>query len=172
MTRKTDAERAVRPSVLDRLMDNDPAAGVDAPISWGQSVRQLKASLCRDLEWLLNSRRSLIEIPEAYEHLRASLLNYGLVDVTSLTRDDPQTRSRIIREVERAITTFEPRLAAVKVSLASDGNPDGPAGGPRRELRFVVEGLLRIDPQPEQVVFDTVLEVTSGDYQVRSSGGA
>jgi predicted component of type VI protein secretion system len=34
-------------------------------------------------------------------------------------------------------------------------------------LRFRIEGLARIDPAPEQVTFDTVLELTSGEYQVK-----
>ena len=41
-----------------------------------------------------------------------------------------------------------------------------------RELRFVVEALLKMDPNPEQVVFDTVLELASGDYSVKGVGGA
>jgi predicted component of type VI protein secretion system len=43
---------------------------------------------------------------------------------------------------------------------------------PRREVHFVVEAMLRIDPQPEHVVFDTVLDTASGDYHVRSGSGA
>jgi len=34
-------------------------------------------------------------------------------------------------------------------------------------LRFQIQGLLRIDPAPERVTFDTVLELTSGEYQVK-----
>ena len=41
----------------------------------------------------------------------------------------------------------------------------------RRELRFVVEATLRLDPTPEQVMFDTVLQFSSGQYDVAASQG-
>jgi type VI secretion system protein ImpF len=166
MSPKPD-DRSIRPSVLDRLIDLDPSASTDTPGSWGQSVKQLKAGLCRDLEWLLNSRRTLIEIPDDFEDLKASVLNYGIIDVSSLLRDSPEHRSLLVREVAQAIQLFEPRLDQVKVSLTTDDKTDVT----KRQIHFVVEGLLRIDPQPEHVVFDTVLDATSGDYQVRSEGG-
>jgi type VI secretion system protein ImpF len=166
MSPKADADRAIRPSVLDRLIDLDPSVSVDTPGSWGQSVRQLKAGLCRDLEWLLNSRRTLIDIPEDCEYLKSSVLNYGIIDVSSLLRDSREHKSMLVREVTHAIQVFEPRLDQVKVSLVTDDGTDAT----KRVIHFVVEGLLRIDPQPEHVVFDTVLDATSGDYVVRSEG--
>jgi type VI secretion system protein ImpF len=166
MSPKAD-DRSIRPSVLDRLIDLDPSVSTDAPGSWGQSVKQLKAGLCRDLEWLLNSRKTLIEIPDDFEYLKASVLNFGIIDVSSLLRDSPEHRSLLVREVAHAIQIFEPRLDQVKVSLVTDDKTDST----KREIHFVVEGLLRIDPQPEHVVFDTVLDATSGDYIVRSEGG-
>jgi len=59
---------------------------------------------------------------------------------------------------------FEPRLSGVRVSIATT-DEEG-----RRELRFVIDGLLRMEPSPEQVVFDTVLEVTSATFEVRGEG--
>jgi type VI secretion system protein ImpF len=167
---KSDSDRVIRQSVLDRLIDLDRGSSVDPPSTWGQSVRQLKATLCRDLEWLLNTRKPQVELPSGCENLESSLLVYGITDVSSLSRENLEQQARLVREVERAVSTFEPRLANVKVSVAAVEK--GAAGGPIRELRFVVEGLLRIDPEPEQVVFDTVLEVSTGDYHVRSDGSA
>jgi type VI secretion system protein ImpF len=34
------------------------------------------------------------------------------------------------------------------------------------QMRFVVEATLVMDPSPEQVVFDTVLEIARGEYAV------
>lgn len=166
MSPKADADRAIRPSVLDRLIDTEPSSSTDAPSSWGQSVRLLKAGLCRDLEWLLNSRRTLIEIPSDYEYLKESVLNYGIIDVSSLIRDSREHKNLLVKEVAHAIQVFEPRLEQVKVSLVTEDAGDAT----KREIHFVVEGLLKIDPQPEHVVFDTVLDATNGDYVVRSEG--
>jgi type VI secretion system protein ImpF len=54
----------------------------------------------------------------------------------------------------------------VKVSL-TESDEDG-----SRQLRFLIEGLLRMEPNPEQVVFDTVLEMSSGEYHVKGDGSA
>jgi type VI secretion system protein ImpF len=35
------------------------------------------------------------------------------------------------------------------------------------QLRFTVEGMLRVDPSPEHVSFDTLLEVANGEYKVQ-----
>jgi type VI secretion system protein ImpF len=34
-------------------------------------------------------------------------------------------------------------------------------------LRFQIEGLLIMDPAPEHISFDTVLQLASGEYQVK-----
>ena len=167
---KSDSDRVIRQSLLDRLIDLDRESSVDPPSTWGQSVRQLKATLCRDLEWLLNTRKPLVEVPPGCDNLDASLLVYGISDISSLSRENLDQQAKLVKEVERAVSTFEPRLANVKVSIAAAEKAAG--GGPVRELRFVVEGMLRIDPEPEHVVFDTVLEVSTGDYHVRSDGSA
>ena len=60
---KTDPDVAVTPALLDRLIDLEPKVAADPPASRSQSVRQLKASLRRDLEWLLNTRRIPDEAP-------------------------------------------------------------------------------------------------------------
>jgi type VI secretion system protein ImpF len=52
-----EPEQSVSLSFLDRLIDLDPKVASDGPPSRAKSVRQLKASLRRDLEWLLNTRR-------------------------------------------------------------------------------------------------------------------
>jgi len=158
---KTDPDVAVTPALLDRLIDLEPSAAADQPASRSQSVRQLKSSLRRDLEWLLNTRRIPDEAPEAYRELHRSLYNFGLPDVTSMSLNSPRDRQRLLRLVEQTIALFEPRLAAVRVRAV-----DSAASGPR-VVRFQIEALLKMDPAPEQVLFDTLLQLNSGEYQVK-----
>jgi type VI secretion system protein ImpF len=159
-------ERSVRGSVLDRLIDERPRDSVEVPPSWTDSVRALKIAVRRDLEWLLNTRRIAEPAPEAYEELYRSLYHYGFPDITSLGRDAKDTRARLIRRIEETLSIHEPRLANVRVTL---GEADGDE---RRQLRFLIEALLRMEPNPEQVVFDTVLEIASGEYHVKGDGSA
>jgi type VI secretion system protein ImpF len=163
---RTEIERTVRLPLLERLADAAPGLG-DPPVTWAESVRQFKAAVRRDLEWLLNTRRNPDPPPDSLVELRRSLYNYGLPDITSLSRDSAADRTLLLRQVSEAIATFEPRLGNVRVSLKeTDGD------GHRRELRFVIEAVLRLDPNPEHVVFDTVLELTSGEYDVSGADRA
>lgn len=159
-------EKSVQQSLLDRLIDLEPRTSSEVPPTWSESVRQLKNSLRHDLEWLLNTRRIPVDPPETFEELPRSLYNFGFPDITSLGRDSREVRTRLLRQVEETITTFEPRLAGVKVSLA-ESEENG-----ARQFRFLIEGLLRMEPNPEQVVFDTVLEISSGEYHVKGDASA
>jgi type VI secretion system protein ImpF len=157
-----DADIAVTPALLDRLIDLDPGASSDPPASRNQSVRQLKISLRRDLEWLLNTRRIAEEAPEAYEQVCHSLYHYGLADVTSMALNSPRDKTRLLRMIESILADFEPRLSKVRVSAVDDGASGGP-----RVLRFQIEGLLMMDPAPEQIFFDTVMQLSTGECHVR-----
>lgn len=158
---KPDPDIAVTSSILDRLIDLNPNVAADPPANRSQSVRQLKASLRRDLEWLLNSRRNPDEAPETYEELFRSLYNYGLPDVTSMGLNSPRDRQRLMRHIEQTIEIFEPRLTGTRVR-AVENTGSGP-----RILRFQIEALLKMDPAPEQILFDTVLQLNSGEYQIK-----
>ncbi len=162
---KRETEGPVTLSILDRLVDLDPKRHMEPPLTRAQSLRELKASLKRDLEWLLNTRRTLDEVPESSEELQHSLLSYGLPDICSLGIHSPKDQNRLLRTMESTISTFEPRIAGVKVTLE-------PVAHNTRILRFLIEGLLRIDPAPEHVSFDTVLELTSGQYEVKGEPSA
>ena len=158
-----EVERTVQRSVLDRLIDTDPDTSTEAPMTWAQSVRELKRALRRDLEWLLTRRIAQLA-PEGFTELPRSVYHYGLPDITSLAAESVSARDWLRRQVEETIMLFEPQLSNVRVTVAT-ADEEG-----RRELRFVIDGLLRMEPSPEQVVFDTVLEVTSATFEVRGEG--
>jgi type VI secretion system protein ImpF len=145
--------------MLDRLLQT----GEPEPRTWSESVRALKASLMRDIDWLLNTRRIADTAPASLAELRQSVYHYGLPDVTSLSADSTETKRLLMRQVEECLRQFEPRLTSVRVSEAES------RAGSARQLRFVVEGILQLDPVPEPVVFDTVLDSSSGRFNVSGS---
>jgi len=161
-----ELERTVQRSVLDRLIDTDPDNASEPALTWAQSVRELKHAVRRDLEWLLNTRRIVTPAPEGWAELPHSLYHYGLPDITSLAAASVSARDWLRKQVEDTITLFEPRLGKVRVTVAAP-EPGGP-----RQLRFTVDALLLMEPSPEQVVFDTVLEVTSGSFEVKGGTDA
>jgi type VI secretion system protein ImpF len=161
-----EPEQTVTQSVLERLIDRDPSNSADAAVTRAQSVRQLKTALRRDLEWLLNSRRTPEAVGSEFRELEQSLFNFGLPDVTSLSWDSVRDRGKLARMLEQTLNTFEPRLLKVKVAVIEA------APGTQHVLRFQIEGLLDMDPSPEHISFDTVLQLSSGEYQVKGDIGA
>ena len=157
-----DSDSVVTQSIIERLIDREPDAKAEAAMTRSQSVRLLKASVRRDLEWLLNTRQNPDAASDEYPQLCRSLFNYGLPDFSSMSFDNPKDRARLLKHLENTIRIFEPRLESPRViPVTTDSNEHS------RTIRFQIEGLLRMDPLPEQVTFDTVLQLSSGEYQIR-----
>jgi len=161
-----EPEQTVTVSVIERLIDREPAVAAEPPLTRAQSVRHLKASLRRDLEWLLNTRRRPDAVETEFKELEQSLFNYGLPDISTMSWDSARDRSRLTRMIEKTIAMFEPRIKRLKV-VAAEGAP-----GIKHVLRFQIEGLLDMDPAPEHISFDTVLQLSSGDIQIRGEPSA
>lgn len=155
-----DYDRAVQQGLLDRLIDFDPEHQVEAHLTRSESLRRLRNSVRRDIEWLLNTVR-INEAPVGLVELKKSLYTYGIPDLSSMSLENPQDGSRLLRGLERAIAQFEPRLSNVRVTA-----PDV-ISRKRMYIEFHIDALLLIDPLPERLSFDTVFEVARGAYKVR-----
>lgn len=157
---RTDNEVRITPSVLDRLLDFEPELSRESIASRAKSLRQLKQSVKRDLEWLLNTRRTVEELPPDLKEVNQSLAAYGLPDFSSLSVQSPADQKRLRREIEDTIHIFEPRLEDVMVTIE-------PVRETERVLRFRIEARLKVEPAPEPVTFDTLLQLGSGQYIVQ-----
>ena len=151
------------PSLLDRLLDDDPTVQNEPP--WRQTtiIRNVRESVCRDLRTLLNSHRWLEHIPASLKELETSLVNYGLPDFQSLELRQGQSAVRLSRLIEETVRSFEPRLQGIRVTpvegdtLMKDGS---------RTLRFNIEAVLVVEPLREPVFLTSELNLSRGDFQV------
>lgn len=150
-------------SVLDRLISSSAADLQDPGVTRSRALKELKDSIARDLEWLLNTRRFPEELSEDLEHVNSSVVTYGLPDFTSYT-GTAQSRARLERALHRAVELFEPRLLDVAVRSVEDQTDSQ-----RGVVRFLITGMLWIDPAPEQVSYDAQLELSRGEYRVGGS---
>jgi type VI secretion system protein ImpF len=157
---KIREDQPLVPSVLDRLLDDEPGKRAEAPKSRNQILRELKQSVRRDLENLLNTRWRCVSWPPNLEELERSLVNYGIPDFTGANMAAPSERERLRRVIEQIVRRFEPRFKTVKVAVL--GNADDQD----RTLRFRIDALLYAEPAPEPVVFDSQLEPTTNDFTV------
>jgi len=155
----TETRRNAQASILDRLIDLDPEVPKE-PVQYRlQDLRQLKASVVRDLERLLNTRRPFEDPPEVFRNLRDSLFMYGLSDFTGHNPTAPAVRQQLRLQIERTISRFEPRLRNVVVHLEADAEKE-------RTLRFRISALLIVEPLSEPVTFDTVLDMNRVQFKV------
>ena len=153
------------PSIVDRLLDDEPDVSTEPAWSWAQDARSLRQSVARDLEALLNTRQTAPDLmrdaPDA--EISQSVLTYGLPDLTSTAAASQEACEGLRWSVEEAIRRFEPRLLDLRVTLQD------PETSYDRKLRLVVEAWLAMDPEPVPVVFDTEVEPAAGIYTVKST---
>ena len=161
---KIPEDQRLVPSVLDRLLDDDPASSREAPKSRHQVLRELKQSVRRDLENLLNTRWRCVEWPPNLDDLDVSLVNYGIPDFTGVSMSSRAAREQLRSVVEQVIRKFEPRFKSVRVKLLENADPAD------RSLRLRIDAVLYAEPAPEPVVFDSQLEPIDGTFAVQGEG--
>ena len=147
------------PGLLDRLMDERREAGGDGGVA-RLNIEQLKDSVARELEALLNTRVALDpaifnEFPQA----RASILNYGLIDFAGFCLSSAEDRAALCASLKDAIETHEPRLKDVNAALELE------AGSVNR-LNFVITARLQVSTAAEPVNFNAVLQPSSLHYSI------
>ena len=152
-------QQNIQASILDRLIDLEPGVSREPVQSRLLTIGRAKASVVRDLENLLNTKRSVLAPPAAYREVNNSVFVYGLQDFTSQNPRSPMVRQQLRQQIEKIISRFEPRLKNVKVNLEM-------AAQNERNLRFRITALLVADPVTEPVTFDTYFDVSRGEYVI------
>lgn len=160
---KIDKKLEIRPSILDRLIDDDPTSSQDQDKSRVQYLRDLRNSVKRDLENLMNTRFRMQTPPEQLTQLEKSLLNYGLPDLATVNIADIEKKRQFIKSLEATLITYEPRFKTVKV-VHIDNKDMGD-----RTLRFRIDATLYADPAPEVIIFDSILDPVFRTVKVEES---
>jgi type VI secretion system protein ImpF len=156
-------QESLIPSVLDRLLDDDPSATRETPKARTQVLRELKQSVRRDLECLLNTRWRCRGWPEDLDQLELSILNYGLPDLIEVDLQSTVGRGKFQRILEKVIRHFEPRFKSVRVEVLKN------ASALDHTVRFRIDAVLHAEPAPEPVMFDSSLEPATGNVEVRGT---
>ncbi len=171
MARLLTPKQKLLPSLLDRLLYDAPEAQLEQPEVYSQTLEDLHEAVKRDLEQLLNTRRRCGSWPAEWrerelKQLQSSLVNYGLPDFMAMNLVSDEGRETFRRMLEDTIRCCESRLERVKVSLLDNTEPLD------RTMRFRIEALLRAEPAPEAIAFDSILEPVTCSFTLkRSSDG-
>jgi type VI secretion system lysozyme-like protein len=149
-----------RALLFERLVDLYPGSD-DAERPFRILNReQLKASVRRELERLLNTRCSLPL--HGFGEVERSVVNYGIPDFSSLSAQNADDHALIASIVGQTITAFEPRLRQVRVEVQ-------PIEDEERSLWLTIDAVMEIDLFNEPVSFPVLLNSKSGDAEVHDS---
>lgn len=153
-------------SLLDRLAAEDLASRPDetavhklAPESSVNDATDFyKVCIKRDLAWLFNTRSSFDGTLQ-FPRLAESVFAYGLPDFSALDMTSSADRGKVLRMLETGIEIFEPRLKNVEISLGPHSRP--------RFLHFKIAATLLMQPAPEEVHIETVLNPATAAFEVK-----
>ncbi|AIR88610.1 type VI secretion system baseplate subunit TssE [Pseudomonas cremoricolorata] len=156
------ARDRLQPSLLDRLTDDDPGNPQEAPDKRVLSLQQLKASVLRDLTWLLNTTALLDADATLRTPAGVSVLNYGLPALAgnSASNIDIGLLEQIIHQ---AIVNFEPRILAHTLKVRAQSAPGEMNAN---ALSFEIEGDLWAQPAALPLLLQTDLDLESGQVRV------
>jgi type VI secretion system protein ImpF len=151
------------PSLLDRLIDDEPGRATEARENRAASLQKLRDNVLRDLNWLFNATQSSIEF-DGDMVLSGSVINYGMPPLAGrpASQYDLGELSRVLREV---IMRFEPRIIAHTLKVSAERNK----GDTHNVLGFRIEGQLWSQPIPLEIYMRTEIDLESGMTQVVES---
>lgn len=155
------SDQPILPSLLDRLIDDEPDSQDENIKSYGVVLSEIKDNIRRDLECLLNTRLYRDHLPADLPELDVSIVNYGLPDfsMVQLTSDEGKTGFK--EEVQKIIEKFEPRFKSVDIELDQVGEDF------ERSLYLKISAVLMIDPDPIPLLFDSRVKVLDKAVNLR-----
>lgn len=147
------------PSIFDKLMVH-PGEHLAQGALTRLSMDELKDTVARDLEAMLNTRTAIsANTLKDYPECRQSIINYGLNDFAGLSLASTDDRAYICRCLEQAIARHEPRLQQAQAYLDVQD-------GATNRLNFAISALLIVHPAKEPVSFDALLQPTTLQYSI------
>jgi type VI secretion system protein ImpF len=163
MPELTPQER-LQPALLDRLTDEERDKTREAPERRVMSQRRLRQAVLRDLAWLFNTTRLVVnaELSTA-PNVRRSVLNFGLPALSgrSASSIDVSTLERAIRQ---AILDFEPRIlpASLRVrAIAHASQLDH-----YNVIGLEIQGHLWAQPVPIELLVRTEIDLETGKVEI------
>ena len=157
-------DQPLLPSILDRLIDNDPTARQEPPRGRTHTIRELKQAVRRDLQNLLNTRVRCIPPPPEFKELLVSLVNYGIPDLTGIAFGSTKERESFRRSIQAVITQYEKRLRKLTVKIVDSPDPL------ERAIHFQIDAVLHAEPNPEPIQLDSTLRLTTCTFEVKGEG--
>ena len=162
---ETIARDRLYPSLLDRLIDDDPSKKSEPRDNRASSTSRLREAVLRDLNWLFNATQSSDDLND-FPEVRRSVLNYGLPAVSGRPASSLDL-TELARALREALIHFEPRLVPHTVRVYAEPKMEGS----HNVISFRMEGQLWAQPIPLEIYMRTDMDLESGQTRVVESSG-
>lgn len=106
-------------SLLDRLIDESPSRSTDPVRTTEEMRRAIRYGIQRDISSLLATRSWLGTWSRELNHIKSSIVNFGLPDLTGVAIGSEEVQEILQVTVKMALQTFEPRLTDANVIVVS-----------------------------------------------------
>lgn len=158
----------LQPSLLDRLMDNEPGKSQESANQRLISHTTLRRHVLRDLQWLFNTINNEAQhdlVP--FNQVRRSVLNFGVAPLAGQRMSDIEWHD-IQRKLTEAIINFEPRILpqGLQVRCISDTR----SLNLHNVLSIEIKGRLWCVPYPLEFLFRTDVDLENGYFELKDVG--
>ncbi len=165
--------KKVKAPFLDRLIDFEPHKKTEKDPFRAVSLKELYASIQRDLLWLFNTRAfpqskddlkrpigMKQEINElSKERFSRSVVNYGVFDFSALYTASSHEQDRLASMLREAIVNFEPRLKNVSISIETITQDT-------RKLLIRMNAILKVEGVVQPLSFAITVKNKLGEIEV------
>lgn len=159
----------LQPVLLDRLTDHEPERQTEPVERRALSLVQLRESVLRDLNWLLNSTRLLDRVLAArYPAVAKSVVDYGIPAFSGFTASGLSVND-MEAALRRAILNYEPRLLPADLQVRA--NMEGRAADSHNVVSFEIECRLWAQPAPVFLMLKSDMDLESGQTHVSEIAG-
>lgn len=156
---RLDIREGARALLFDRLVDLDPGVPEEPRPLRTLNRQELRASVRREVEWLLNTRSPIpAHLLEAWER---TVIDYGIPDLAEFSAHRGDDQKRLARLLTQTISAFEPRLRRVRVAVE-------PLMDTHRGWLVRLDAFLVVESVTEPVSFPVVIKDGSVEPDDRS----
>lgn len=161
-------QEQLQPSLLDRLIDDEPGKARESQDKRIISMGRLRQSVLRDLAWLLNTTHlAATEELEAYPEVARSVLNYGVQELSGQLVSSLDSEE-MVEALRQAILDYEPRILprSLHIRLLRE-----PAQESHNRLVFEIAGQLWAVPAPSHLLLRTEIDLDEGEVILTDAQG-
>lgn len=148
--------------LFERLQDLEPFVASEPSVFRYLTADQLRASVRREIERLIDTRRSVTIAEMLADEGELTVMEYGVPDYSTISPRSPDERRLFALALTKAIAAFEPRLKFPQVLVTEGGRPG--------TIAIALEGEIRIGTEMELLTFAVELNVKSTSRTVEHVG--